>query len=134
NETLAEIYKPQQPELADIDTNYIAIVIGLVKERATFIRDFWDLSHYFFVAPTHYDEKAFNKSVKEDTPMVLPDLVNTIQKVYDFTVANLENDIKGWITANSIGFGKVMMPLRLALVGALQGPDVFEIMFMVGKI
>ena len=26
-----------------------------------------------------------------------------------------------------------MMPLRLALVGALQGPDVFEIMFMIGK-
>src|SRR5690606_22009428 len=134
NETLAEIYKPQQPELADIDTNYIAIVIGLVKERATFISDFWDLSHYFFVAPTRYDEKAFNKSVKEDTPALLRDLVNTIQKVNDFTVTNLENDIKGWITANNIGFGKVMMPLRLALVGALQGPDVFEIMFMVGKI
>ena len=27
-----------------------------------------------------------------------------------------------------------MMPLRLALVGALQGPDVFEIMFMIGKV
>ena len=26
-----------------------------------------------------------------------------------------------------------MMPLRLALVGALQGPDVFDIMFMIGK-
>ena len=27
-----------------------------------------------------------------------------------------------------------MMPLRLALVGALQGPDVFDIMFMIGKV
>ena len=26
-----------------------------------------------------------------------------------------------------------MMPLRLALVGALQGPDVFDIIFMIGK-
>ena len=26
-----------------------------------------------------------------------------------------------------------MMPLRLALVGALQGPDVFDIMYMIGK-
>ena len=26
-----------------------------------------------------------------------------------------------------------MMPLRLALVGQLQGPDVFDIMFMIGK-
>ena len=32
-----------------------------------------------------------------------------------------------------MGFGKVMMPLRLALVGSLQGPDVFEIAFLIGK-
>ena len=45
----------------------------------------------------------------------------------------MQKEIKGWITENDIGFGKVMMPLRLALVGALQGPDVFDIMFMIGK-
>ena len=26
-----------------------------------------------------------------------------------------------------------MMPLRLALVGALQGPDVFDIIYVIGK-
>ena len=46
---------------------------------------------------------------------------------------NLEHKIKGWITDQDIGFGKVMMPLRLALVGDLKGPDVFDIMFMIGK-
>ena len=30
--------------------------------------------------------------------------------------------------------GKVMMPLRLALVGALQGPDVFDIIYLIGKV
>ena len=58
-------------------------------------------------------------------------------KVYqlneNFEVETLQNDVKGWITSNDIGFGKVMMPLRLALVGALQGPDVFDIMYMIGK-
>ena len=32
-----------------------------------------------------------------------------------------------------MGFGKVMMPLRLALVGAMKGPDVFEISALLGK-
>ena len=27
-----------------------------------------------------------------------------------------------------------MMPLRLALVGDLKGPDVFDIMFVIGKV
>ena len=60
-------------------------------------------------------------------------LVEIINNVEDFSVEILQTDIKGWITSNEIGFGKVMMPLRLALVGALQGPDVFDIMFMIGK-
>ena len=51
----------------------------------------------------------------------------------NYSIENLQERIKGWITSNDIGFGKVMMPLRLALVGDLQGPDVFEIMFLIGK-
>ncbi|GAL62314.1 glutamyl-tRNA synthetase [Algibacter lectus] len=51
----------------------------------------------------------------------------------DFSVETLTTEIKGWITSNEISFGKVMMPLRLALVGALQGPDVFDIIYMIGK-
>lgn len=117
----------------DIDINYISMVIPLVKERATFVSDFWSLSHFFFIAPTSYDEKASEKALKEGTADVLNKVVELISKTEDFTVENLQNNIKSWITDNEIGFGKVMMPLRLALVGALQGPDVFDIMFMIGK-
>ncbi len=60
-------------------------------------------------------------------------VVEIVSSTEDFTVENLQTNLKGWITDSNIGFGKVMMPLRLALVGALQGPDVFDIMFMIGK-
>ena len=35
--------------------------------------------------------------------------------------------------AESIGMGKVMQPLRISLVGALQGPHLFDIAEMIGK-
>jgi glutamyl-tRNA synthetase len=133
NDVLAEAFKNYNPELADIDINYIAMVIGLIKERATFVSDFWDLSHFFFTAPTSYDEKASKKAFKDGTKDILEDVVKTINNIENFSVETLQTHIKGWITSNEIGFGKVMMPLRLALVGALQGPDVFDIMFMIGK-
>jgi glutamyl-tRNA synthetase len=91
------------------------------------------LSHFFFTAPTSYDEKASKKAFKEDTKDVLTEVASIVNKIEDFSVENLQTEIKGWITRNEISFGKVMMPLRLALVGALQGPDVFDIMFMIGK-
>ncbi len=134
NDGLAELFKPIVDEkLNDIDVSYIALVIGLIKERATFVSDFWELSHFFFQAPKSYDEKASKKAFKEGTKELMQELVSIINAIEDFTVENLQTKIKGWITDNEIGFGKVMMPLRLALVGALQGPDVFDIMFMIGE-
>ncbi|WP_223550055.1 glutamate--tRNA ligase [Aestuariivivens sp. NBU2969] len=133
NDILAETFKSQYSILEDIDINYIALVIGLVKERATFISDFWDLSYYFFKAPKQYEEKAVKKAFKEDTPEIMGQIVKIINAMDEFSAKNLQITVKSWITSNDIGFGKVMMPLRLALVGALQGPDVFDIMYMIGK-
>ena len=105
----------------------------MIKERATFVSDFWSLSHFFFTAPQEYDAKASKKAFKEGTGELMQQLIQVIEPIEDVSVENLQTEIKGWITSNEIGFGKVMQPLRLALVGALQGPDLFEIMFMIGK-
>jgi glutamyl-tRNA synthetase len=112
----------------------VSLVIDLIKERATFVSDFWGLSYFFFVAPETYDEKAFKKAIKDETKALVLELISIINTVDDYTIENLQTLIKGWITTNDIGFGKVMMPLRLALVGALRGPDVFNIMFLIGKV
>ena len=133
NNNLAIAFKDSRNELAQIDLQYIEMVVALIKERATFVSDFWDLSHFFFVAPDAYDEKASKKALKEGTVDILTKVKELVDGVEDFSVENLQNTVKGWITSNEIGFGKVMMPLRLALVGALQGPDVFDIIFMIGK-
>ncbi|MCB0448545.1 MAG: glutamate--tRNA ligase [Confluentibacter sp.] len=133
DDALAELFKSKHSELAEIDVNYIALIVGLIKERATFVSDFWELSSYFFEAPKTYDEKASKKAFKENTASLMTDLKNILVHIDEFTVEALQKDIKSWITDKNIGFGNVMMPLRLALVGALQGPDVFDIMFMIGK-
>ncbi|WP_250433591.1 glutamate--tRNA ligase [Hanstruepera flava] len=133
NDDLAIAFQRSHDQLQEIDVNYIALVIGLIKERATFVNDFWDLGHFFFEAPKTYEEKAFKKAIKADTKDIMGTVKSIISGVDNFEVETLQKAVKGWITENEIGFGKVMMPLRLALVGDLKGPDVFDIMFMVGK-
>jgi glutamyl-tRNA synthetase len=133
SDKLASLYKSSRSELSDIDNGYIALVVDLIKERATFVSDFWELSSFFFVAPSEYDEKALKKAIKEDTRALMQELISVVESADDSSKETIQDAVKGWITSNEIGFGKVMMPLRLALVGALQGPDVFDIMFMIGK-
>lgn len=108
-------------------------VVKLIKERATFISDFWNLSSFFFMAPEAYDEKAAKKAWKEDTSDLMGELINIIKGIGDYSSENVTTTIKTWITSKEIGFGKVMMPLRLCLAGSLQGPDVFTIAAMIGK-
>jgi glutamyl-tRNA synthetase len=134
NDDLAKQFKAQQFQLSTIDLDYVSMVVGLIKERAAFVNEFWDLSHFFFVAPNSYDEKASKKAFKDGAKELMLELVSVINSIKDFKVETLQTKIKGWITSSEIGFGKVMMPLRLALVGSLKGPDVFNIMFVIGKI
>tara|TARA_R110002049_G_scaffold59518_7_gene160922 strand:+ start:3108 stop:4619 length:1512 start_codon:yes stop_codon:yes gene_type:complete len=108
-------------------------IVPLLKERATFVSDLWDQGNFFFESPKHYDEKASAKAFKEETPDFLRYVITLMSATEDFSAANLSEEIKGWITSEGIGFGKVMMPLRLALVGEMKGPDVFEIASILGK-
>lgn len=135
NFELAKSYKNYNTALKNIDTNFIELVIDKVKERATFISDFDNLTGYFFEAPQTFDEKALKKAIKSDTVGILKHVEVLIKNIDDqeFLKENIETKIKDWMTNEGLGFGKVMMPLRLSLVGALQGPDVFEIAFLIGK-
>lgn len=108
-------------------------LVSLVKERATFASDLWEQTSFFFEAPKSYDEKAAQKAFKDETPVLLKRVVVLLHEVNDFSAADLTEKVKGWIAAEGIGFGKVMMPLRLALVGEMKGPDVFDIMSLLGK-
>ncbi len=134
DEELAMLFLPLLEENnVSSDTVYIQKVVSLIKERAVFVNDFWGLSSFFFEDPTAYDEKAFKKQWKETTGSLMEELVSVIEAIEDFSIENAQTDIKGWITSKEIGFGKVMQPLRLSLVGKLAGPDLFEIMTMIGK-
>lgn len=107
-------------------------VVSLVKERASFASELWDLTDFFFVAPTAYDEKAA-KNWKPETAELMKQLTSILENTLDFTSANVESVVKAWMEENSIGMGKVMQPLRLSLVGAVKGPHLFDIIALIGK-
>lgn len=130
---LAEEFKKTRNELKDVSEIYISMAIDLIKERATFISDFWDLGYFFFMTPTELSEKAAKKAWKEDSAEIMTELISIISSIDNFSAETLQSEIKGWINTKEIGFGKVMQPLRLALVGDLKGPDLFQIMAMINK-
>ncbi len=117
----------------DVSIAYVSKVVEAIRERANFVSDFWDLSYFFFEAPKEFDPKAVKKAWKNQTPQILQQVKAIIKNTEDFSIDPLQSNLKGWIKEEGIGFGKVMMPLRLALVGKMFGPDLFVIMSHIGK-
>jgi glutamyl-tRNA synthetase len=135
---LAGLFSVELEKHSDIDdskrsSDYVEQVVGLIKERATFVSDFWDLSDYFFLSPSEYNEKASKKQWKEGTSEIMTELVEVLKMQPDFSSEILESNIKAWIAEKELSFGKVMPPLRLVMVGDMKGPHIFDIMSMVGK-
>ncbi len=133
NESLANSFSSILNEKGiSIENEKLVMVVSLIKERANFVAEFWEMSDFFFEAPTSYDEKA-SKNWKEDTPALMNQLIAIIRSIDDFSSLNIETIVKDWMTQNEIGMGKVMQPFRLSLVGALKGPHLFDIVALIGK-
>jgi glutamyl-tRNA synthetase len=111
----------------------LVAIVDSIKERASFTNELWELSSFYFEAPHQYDDKAYKKAIKEDTAGILEGVITTLESIDSFTAENIQNEIKNWMTAQELGFGKVMQPLRLSLVGEMKGPDVFDIIAILGK-
>jgi len=134
NSELTDLYIPILEEKGIYQSkDFILKVVSSIKERAVFIKDFWELSSFFFENPQEYDAKASKKNWKEGTPELMNELICLLETIQDFSSENTEKEIKKWITDKEIGFGKVMQPLRLSLVGALKGPHLFDIIELIGK-
>ena len=126
----AELLKNKGIEVA---TPTLQKIVGLLKERATFVNDFWELGKFFFEAPTQYDEKAMKKQWKEQSPLIVEEVAALLRNATDFEARGLEGIVKQYIADKELGLGQVMPVLRLALVGELKGPDIFDIMEVIGK-
>ncbi|WP_394673981.1 glutamate--tRNA ligase [uncultured Chryseobacterium sp.] len=132
DEELLGTLKAAVSDLAGAPDEKLLKVIRLMKERATFPKDIYENGKFFFEAPASYDEKALKKAWNDETSPVLSELAERLEHS-EFSAEAVKHGIHEFAESKGLGMGKVMMPLRLALVGELKGPDVPDILEIIGK-
>ena len=116
------------------DFEHLVKVVHLIKERATFVADFWDIAWYLFKAPETFAEKDTAKFWK-------PENVEPALKVADFICDyegvwnkdSLETALEGFIRSNEWPMGKVMNCIRLAITGSGSGLGIADVVILIGK-
>jgi glutamyl-tRNA synthetase len=108
-------------------------LVGLVKERVSFVKDIWEQTDYFFKAPESYDQEVVKKRWNKDSAVLMTELMYLLEKTTDFSAAGIEETINIWIGEKGYDTGVVMNSFRLVIVGASRGPHMFNIISWIGK-
>ena len=134
DEEIAELFKIelQKKEITE-EGQYIKDVVALVKERAVFVSDIWEQASFFFEAPTEYDQKVVKKRWKGEMNKNMSDVMNVLENLDTFSQDNTKSAVMELIEQNEWNMGQIMNSLRLCIVGAGKGPDLFQIIDMIGK-
>lgn len=130
---LLEILRKKGIETAD--DSYLDQVISIVKERMTYLQDFWEQASFFFREPASYDFDP----VKPKWTDAKAAYFNTLTRVFSalgreqWNAARLEAAFKSQAELDNLKTGEVMLPFRIMLVGGKFGPAVFDIAALLGK-
>jgi glutamyl-tRNA synthetase len=114
---------------------FLTNVIRLMKDRAQKISDFIDEGSYFFEAPQTFDEKSVKKAWKQDTGSLITEYRDRLGKLgsHDWNSGRLKEEMSALLEEKGLGFGKLAFPARLAISGVGYGPELFDLMELLGQ-
>ncbi len=156
---LAELFMPiLKAKGIDAGMDKVAEVVSLIKERATFVSDFWNIAACLFIAPSEYEKYGVKAGAATEKPadgrpvdprakvyddsLTAPFLAKDVDKfwkedIYADALRAVENSdaesLEGYIRAEGMPVGKVMNCIRLALTGSASGLGIHDIMHFIGK-
>ncbi len=134
NEELADLFMPLVNQKGfSPDRASLVSIVSLVKERAGFVKDLWNESDFFFVAPESYDPEVVRKRWNADSPGQMGELRGKVAEVHHFAPEVLEQSVKEWIASAGYNTGAILNLFRLLLVGASRGPHLFDIAAIIGR-
>lgn len=134
DQEIAELFSAElESKGINTTSDYVSNVVSLVKERAVFVADLWEQSSFFFEAPTEYDPKVVKKRWKGEMNSIMAEIKSLFEATESFTRDNLHDTCMELIQSKEWNMGQVMNSLRLCMVGAGKGPDLFTIIEWVGK-
>jgi glutamyl-tRNA synthetase len=107
-------------------------LLGLMLDRVSFLNEIPTVD-WLFEAPSEFDAKLVKKKWKDETSVYLLAVRNRLNSLDDFTESAIESDFKAYLEEAGLGFGAVLLPLRIVLTGVGGGPSMFAFAAYLGK-
>lgn len=111
----------------------LAAVIEAQRERAGTLVELAQLCTFYYQDYDAIDPAATKKAFKGDPDVVLAAVRDKLEALTEWQREPIHQCVADTVEALDVGFGKVAMPLRVAVTGGVPSPDLDLTVFLVGK-
>jgi glutamyl-tRNA synthetase len=131
-ELAQELLPSMKARGVETTTEYLAKVIGLVRERVGKLNEIPDFTTYMFQAPEEYEQEYKEKHWQADYTPLLRALSERFAQS-EWNAATLQETTKAFAKESGVKIGAYMNLLRLVITGRSVGAGMFETMELLGK-
>jgi glutamyl-tRNA synthetase len=128
-----ELSKEVKAHNLDFSDSYIQKTCHLIKEKISFMKDLWPMSEYFFTEQITYDETVIQKRWNDKSPLVLQDIIQTLQTSTEFDAIVFEKIYNDALAKTGVASKDFLQLLRVCLSGVAGGPPIFDMAALFGK-
>jgi glutamyl-tRNA synthetase len=115
------------------EDEYSLNVLELIRDRCSLMNDFSNESKYFFKDVDDYDPKAVNKFINKQAVNLLTELLVELKNIATWKSHDVQLSIEKILSKHEIGFGKIGLPLRIALTGSTNSPSIDKTVEVLGR-
>ena len=127
------LYEQLQENGVDASLEKAKRVAIEIKERATFPSDLWKEGAVFFIRPITYDQKVAEKKWNQEAVSIISQYKEALQQADSLDAEKAKNILNEVLEKNNVKIGRVMQAMRLALTGVGSGPDLMNMIEIIGK-
>ena len=122
-------------ERMEAERDRLLRVLEVVKERGRSIEEVAGQVEPFFTDEVEYEEEAVARFWKrpEEAARVLAALRERLHAVEPYEPEPLEQALRGLADELGVGAGKLIHPLRVALMGQAVSPGIFQVLRLMGR-
>ncbi len=114
------------------DQSFVLKIIDMLKPRTTFLNDFKSQSEPLFYPPASYDKHMLKKKYKHEHKEDFQHIATMIRAASPDR-DDIEKAVKRYIVDGELKFGAILPVLRIFLTGSMSGPDLFEMISLIGN-
>jgi len=111
----------------------VGTVADLLRDRAKTLTEMAQGATPFYRAPTEYDPKAVKKQFSAEAGERLQSVHDALAGLDDFAPEAIDQCLQDTVAKLEVGFGKIGLPLRVAVTGNTASPALDQTLSVMGR-